>query len=442
MNPYTALRQVAQTFPMHRWSGRVTRVQGIGVESAGPKAALGELCEIHWGAGRCAQAEVIALRDGQVTLMPYEDTKGLTVGAEVVALGEQPYMSVGTALLGRVVDAFGTALDGQPAPRLNQRLPLRADPMNPLVRPSIKSMLPTGVRVIDGLLSLGRGQRMGIFAGSGIGKSSLMGMLARNVQADINVVALIGERGREVQDFLEQSLSAGALRRSVVVVATSDQSAVVRARAAYAATTIAEYFRDLGQHVFLLMDSVTRFAMARREIDLAAGQPPTARGYTPSVFSEIPALCERCGSVQDGGSITAMYTVLVEGDDHNEPIADTLRATLDGQIVLSRELANEGHYPAIDLLASISRLDRQLMPPEQYASAQRFRAWMAVHQRHKDMVDMGLYKPGTNAELDQALERMPQLTGFLRQGLTEASLPAQTIERLHGALRASGGGQP
>jgi flagellum-specific ATP synthase len=442
VNHTLALQQVAQTFPTHRWSGRVTRVQGIGVESLGPKAALGELCEIHWGAGRSAQAEVIALRDGQVTLMPYEDTKGLTVGAEVVALGEQPYMSVGTALLGRVVDAFGVALDGQPAPVLGQRLPLRADPMNPLVRPSIKNVLPTGVRVIDGLLPLGRGQRMGIFAGSGIGKSSLMGMLARNVQADINVVALIGERGREVQDFLEQSLSAGALRRSVVVVATSDQSAVVRARAAYAATTIAEYFRDLGQHVFLLMDSVTRFAMARREIDLAAGQPPTARGYTPSVFSEIPALCERCGSVQGGGSITAMYTVLVEGDDHNEPIADTLRATLDGQIVLSRELANEGHYPAIDLLASISRLERQLMPPEQYASAQRFRGWMAVHQRHKDMVDMGLYKAGSNPELDHALERMPHLTGFLRQGLAEVSLPAQTSERLQAALRGAGGGQP
>ena len=434
------LRAVAQDFPVHRWTGRVTRVQSIGVESLGPKAALGDLCEIRWGVGRSANAEVVALRDGRVTLMPYEDTKGLTVGAEVVALGKPPSLPVGAALLGRVVDAFGSPLDGRPAPVLKQHLPLRAKPMNPLLRQSIKELMPTGVRVIDGLLPMGRGQRMGIFAGSGIGKSSLMGMLARNVQADVNVVALIGERGREVQDFLEQCLSSEALKRTVVVVATSDEAAVIRARAAYAATTIAEYFRDLGKHVFLLMDSVTRFAMARREIDLAAGQPPTARGYTPSVFAEIPALCERCGSLSGGGSITAMYTVLVEGDDHNEPIADTLRSTLDGQIVLSRDMANEGHYPAVDLLRSISRLERQLTRPDQFASAQRFRSLLAVHQRHREMVDMGLYKLGTNAELDQALARMPQITNFLRQGLTEESSTEKTYERLNAALRAPPGG--
>jgi flagellum-specific ATP synthase len=311
--------------------------------------------------------------------------------------------------------------------------------MNPLIRQSIKELMPTGLRVIDGLLPMGRGQRMGIFAGSGIGKSSLMGMLARNVQADINVVALIGERGREVQDFLEQCLSAEALKRTVVVVATSDQAAVVRARAAYAATTIAEYFRDLGKDVFLLMDSVTRFAMARREIDLAAGHPPTARGYTPSVFAEIPALCERCGSVASGGSITAMYTVLVEGDDHNEPIADTLRATLDGQIVLSRDLANEGHYPAVDLLRSISRLERQLIKPQILSDAQRLRTLLALHHRHREMVDMGLYKPGTHAELDEALERMPAITAFLCQGLTEASALDQTHKRMAAALYARQG---
>jgi flagellum-specific ATP synthase len=434
------LSQVAHSFPVHRWTGRVTRVQAIGVESLGPRAALGDLCEIRWGANRVAQAEVIALRDGRVTLMPYEGIKGLTVGAEVVALGEQPSLRVGSGLLGRVVDALGAPLDGGPPLVLHSQLPLRAEPINPLVRQPIKEILPLGLRVIDGLLPLGRGQRMGIFAGSGIGKSSLMGMLARNVQADVNVVALIGERGREVQDFLEQSLSGEVLKRTVVVVATSDQAAVLRARAAYAATTIAEYFRDQGQHVFLLMDSVTRFAMARREIDLAAGQPPTARGYTPSVFAEIPALCERCGSIAGGGSITAMYTVLVEGDDHNEPIADTLRATLDGQIVLSRDLANEGHYPAVDLLRSISRLERQLIKPAQYADAQRFRSLLAVHHRHREMVDMGLYKSGTNPDLDHALERLAQINAFLQQGLDEVSTPAQTYQRLSAALRSPTGG--
>jgi flagellum-specific ATP synthase len=437
-----ALLDIAGSFPVRRWTGRVTRVQAIGVESLGPRAALGDLCEIRWGVGRTAEAEVIGLRDGRVTLMPYGDTKGLTVGAEVIALGEQPTLPVGDELLGRVVDAFGASLDGREPPVLSRRMPLRANPINPLARQPIKALLTTGIRVVDGLLPLGRGQRMGIFAGSGIGKSSLMGMLARNVRADVNVVALIGERGREVQDFLEQCLTPQALARTVVVVATSDEAAVVRARAAYAATTIAEYFRDQGLHVFMMMDSVTRFAMARREIDLAAGQPPTARGYTPSVFAEIPALCERCGSLAAGGSITAMYTVLVEGDDHNEPIADTLRSTLDGQIVLSRELANEGHYPAVDLLRSISRLDRPLTQADQYAVSQRLRNLLAVHHRHREMVDMGLYKRGSNAELDQALDHMPRITAFLRQGLHEASSLDQTRQHMTRAVHDDHGRAP
>ncbi len=433
------LANIARSFPVRRWTGRVTHVQAVGVEALGPKTALGELCQIDVGDGRVAQAEVVALRDGRVTLMPYGDTKGLTVGAEVVALGEQPSLPVGQAWLGRVVDAFGVPLDGGEGLRAEKRVPLRAAPMNPLQRAPITEVLATGVRVIDGLLPLGRGQRMGIFAGSGMGKSSLMGMLARNVQAEVNVVALIGERGREVQEFLAHNLSPEALKRTVVIVATSDQPAVVRARAAYAATAIAEYFRDLGRHVFLLMDSVTRFAMARREIDLAAGQPPTARGYTPSVFAEIPALCERCGSVQNAGSISAMYTVLVEGDDHSEPIADTLRATLDGHIVLSRELANEGHYPAIDVLRSVSRLERQLTEPSQFALVHRLRGLVAVHHRHREMVDMGLYKPGTNAELDAALARWPAITGFLRQSITETSARERTFEQMEASLDCGAG---
>ena len=435
------LRSVARDFPIYQWSGKVTRVQSMGVESAGPVCALGDLVEIRW-ADRTTQAEVIALREGRVTLMPYGDTKGLTVGAEVIALGTQPSVPVGMALLGRVVDAFGRPLDGGSAPAAVDTAALRKPPMNPLLRQPISARLPTGIRVIDGLLPLGRGQRMGIFAGSGIGKSSLMGMLARNVHAGINVVALIGERGREVHDFIDQCLSAAARARTVMVVATSDEPAVVRARAAYAATAIAEYFRDRGQHVFLLMDSVTRFAMARREIDLAAGQPPTARGYTPSVFAEIPALCERCGAVAGGGSITAMYTVLVEGDDHNEPIADTLRATLDGQIVLSRDLANEGHYPAVDLLKSISRLERQVADKQALEGASRLRGVLSVHHRHREMVEMGLYKSGTNHELDSALVRLRGVNEFLRQGLEEVSSIEQTSQSLARALAAPSGVQP
>ncbi len=425
---------VAADFPLYRWQGRVTQVQATSLESAGPRAALGELCEIDLPDGRQAQAEVVALREGRVLLMPYGDTKGLAVGAAVNATGEQPGLWVGADWLGRVMDAFGQPIDGRPAPGGARRMPLRAEPINPLSRTPIKDAMVTGLRAIDGLLPLGRGQRMGIFAGSGIGKSSLMGMLARNVQADVNVVALIGERGREVQDFLEHNLSPEAASRTVVIVATSDQPAVVRARAAHAATAVAEYFRDEGRQVFLLMDSVTRFAMARREIDLAAGQPATARGYTPSVFAEIPALCERCGTLREGGSITAMYTVLVEGDDHNEPIADCLRATLDGQIVLSRDLANEGHYPAIDILRSISRLEHHLIPPAQLQDAQRIRATLAVHHRHQEMVDMGLYKPGANHDLDDALHRMPHITRFLRQGLHEVSNPRQMREQMSAVL--------
>jgi flagellum-specific ATP synthase len=289
--------------------------------------------------------------------------------------------------------------------------------------------------VLDSLLPLGRGQRMGIFAGSGVGKSSLLGMLASHVGSDLAVIALIGERGREVRDFLETRLSPEARRRTVMVVATAEQPAVVRARAAHTATSIAEYFRDQGRDVLLMMDSVTRFAMARREIDLAAGQPPTARGYTPSVFSAIPALCERCGGLEGGGSITALYTVLVEGDDVNEPVADALRATLDGHVVLSRDLAHEGHFPAIDVLHSVSRLDRDLLSPEDQRDARMLRGLLAIHSRQREMVEMGLYKSGTNAKLDLALKCWDDITVFLRQGEVERSSRDETRKALQRALR-------
>ena len=424
------LKQAMREMPIFRKFGSVTRINELSIESRGPKVSLGEVCEMRTDTGSRVSAEVVAIHNDRVLLMPYGECKGIATGSVVEALDEQPSVAVGPGLLGRVVDAFGQAMDAGPALHSLTQVPLQAKPINPLERARIDTALETGIRVLDALLPVGRGQRVGIFAGSGVGKSSLMGMLARNMTADVNVVALIGERGREVEEFVVNSLSAQARQRTVVVVATAEQPAVVRARAAYTATAIAEYFRAQKQHVFLMMDSITRFAMARREIDLAAGQPPTSRGYTPSVFSAIPALCERCGGLRDGGSITAMYTVLVEGDDHNEPISDALRATLDGHVVLSRDLANEGHFPAVDVLHSISRLDTQLLSKTDMQRAQRMRAMLAVHGRQREMVDMGLYKTGANRDLDAALKCWPGITAFLRQELHDVSHAKATRERM------------
>jgi len=416
-------------------TGQVTRVTTLGLEADGPDAHVAEVCTVESRDGtRRERAEVVSVQQGRVLLMPYGRPQGLGVGSRVVATGETPMISVGPDMLGRVVDAFGTPLDEGPALAGGRRMPLHPQPINPLARAPIDARLPTGVRALDGLLPLGIGQRMGIFAGSGVGKSSLLGMLARGVSADVNVVALIGERGREVQEFVKHGLDAATRARTVVVAATSDQPAVVRSRAAYAATAIAEAFRDRKADVFMLMDSVTRFAMARREIDLAAGQPPTARGYTPSVFTDIPALCERCGALADGGSITAVYTVLVEGDDHNEPIADALRATLDGHIVLTRDLAHAGHFPAIDVLQSVSRLEAALLGDRERHLQGRLRALLATHTRHREMVDMGLYKAGANAALDEALAKWSQIERFLCQGLQERTAPDETTQRLAAAL--------
>lgn len=426
--------QALGRLPLYRRTGRVTRMSELGVESEGPVVALGETCELGAPDGERIEAEVVAVRDGRVTLMPYGSCKGLAVGAEVLALDALPSVRVGPGLLGQVVDAFAQPLAGAVGGSAWRDMPLHPAPLNPMARAPVSETIVTGVRAIDALLPLGRGQRLGIFAGSGVGKSSLLGMLARNVAADVAVVGLIGERGREVQDFIEKRLSADARARTVIVVATAEQPAVIRSRAAYAATSIAEYFRDQGKHVLLLMDSVTRFAMARREIDLAAGQPPSARGYTPSVFSAIPALCERCGGLQGWGSITALYAVLVEGDDLDEPVSDALRATLDGHVVLSRDLANGGHYPAIDVLHSISRLDMDLMQPGDQRLAQQLRALLAVHQRQHEMVDMGLYKAGSNPLLDHALDNWERITGFLRQTPEDVSTLAQTRGALEAAL--------
>lgn len=411
--------------------GRINQISGLVVESTGPDVFLGELCEIHSTGGRhSVWAEVVGLKAGRVLLMPYGDLRGISLGGEVIATGRPVDVPVGEALLGRVVDAFGRPLDGGPAIRHAASYPLYAEPINPLARSRINQPLETGVRAIDALLTVGRGQRMGIFAGSGVGKSTLLGMIARNMKADVNVIALIGERGREVRDFIEDCLGQDGLARSVVVVATSDQPALVRSHAAFAATAIAEFFRDNGRDVVLTMDSVTRFATAQREIGLAVGEPPTSRGYTPTVFTVLPKLLERGGTALESGSITAFYTVLVEGDDLNDPIADSVRSIVDGHIALSRDLANSGHYPAIDVLRSISRLMSDLSDERSRRLAQEVVGLLSTYERSKDLIEVGAYRAGSNPKLDRALKLLPELNDFLRQPADEKLSSGEGVRRL------------
>jgi len=443
MSALAAARHALRSTPLTRRIGWVREMQGLAIEAQGPQAAVGELCRIMvrtagapghgdigaadttLNASKSVLAEVVGLKNGRITLMPYGACAGVAVGCEVWALGAQSELGVGEELLGRVIDCFGIPLDGLPPPRTTRRRALMANPINPMHRPPIRQVLETGVRCIDALLTLGQGQRVGIFAGSGVGKSTLLGLLARHVKAQhgdgdhasraVNVIALIGERGREVREFIEQQLGPEGLARSVVVVATADQPALARLRAAHAALTIAEQFRDDGYRVLLTMDSITRFAMARREVGLSAGEPPTARGYTPSVFAELPQLCERCGTAPGGGSITALFTVLVEGDDFNEPVSDALRAVLDGHIVLSRQLAHRGHYPAIDVLKSVSRLMPDLADERQSELATAAVQNLALLERNRQMIDIGAYDSGSNALLDRAIALEPKLSDWLRQ---------------------------
>ncbi|MDK2125126.1 FliI/YscN family ATPase [Parachitinimonas caeni] len=432
MNPYVEAIRAADLL---RRVGRVVQLAGLSIESSGPDAPIGEVCEITpRNDGAKILAEVIGLREDRIVLMPYGDTRGIGAGCKVEATGRLPDVPVGPALLGRVVNAFGEPMDSGPVIEEMGKRPLRSLPINPLTRPRVDTVLETGVRCIDSLLTIGRGQRIGIFAGSGVGKSTLLGMISRNVQADVNVIALIGERGREVREFIEKHLGEDGLKRSVVVAATSDVSALARARAAYTATAIAEYFREQGKHVMLTMDSVTRFAMAKREIGLSAGEPPTARGYTPSVFAELPELCERCGTSDSGGSITALYTVLVEGDDFNEPISDTLRATLDGHIVLTRRLAHRGHFPAVDVLQSASRLLPDLVPEEEVSLVHKVTDAVSVFERNREMIDIGAYRQGSNPEIDRAVGLMPALNAFLKQGNAEVETRSQVVAKLRQIL--------
>lgn len=427
-----ALFAALQALPVGRPYGRIKQLTDVAVEAVGPKVRMGELCALALPDGGQLWAQVVAVHESGMTLLPYGASQGLSVGDAVHPMGHGPMIPVGDALLGRVLDPWGHPLDGKAAPQDTHLVSLQPAPINPHERAAVRKLLPTGVRAIDALLPMGQGQRMGIFAGSGVGKTTLLHMLARDVQADVTVVALVGERGREAAEFIQAVQQTPAGARTVLVVATAEQPALVRAQAIPAATAMAEHFRAQGRSVFLLVDSITRFAMARREVDLAAGLPPTARGYTPTVFSAIPALCERCGPLKSGGAITALYTVLVEGDDVNDPVADTLRATLDGHIVLHRELANDGHFPAIDIGASVSRLDSTLLAPPQLAAARRCRQLLTLHRRQRDMVDMGLYKSGSNPDLDEALGKWTELQNFLKQAPQER----EDAQRSHHTLQS------
>lgn len=423
------LARATEATSLHRRLGVVEQVYGLTIESVGPDAELGETCRIavRGAAAPPVHAEVVGVRHGRLTLMPFGPVQGLAAGCEVEALGHGASIPVGTALLGRVIDGFGTPLDGMALPASLSRRAVRGGPLNPMTRPRIAHVLETGVRAIDALLTLGQGQRVGLFAGSGVGKSTLLGMMARHVRADVNVIALIGERGREVREFIDQQLGPQGLARSVVVVATSDQPALARIRAAHAAVAIAESFRDEGRQVVLTMDSITRLAMARREVGLACGEPPTARGYTPSVFAEIPELCERCGTSDSGGSITALLTVLVEGDDFNEPVSDLLRATLDGHIVLTRRLAQRAQFPAIDVLESTSRVMGDIVSPQAREAAQAVTRLLALLQQNRQLVDIGAYVAGTQPTLDRALALETSLHRFLAQA--EGGVPRQQALR-------------
>lgn len=415
----------------YRTNGRVSQVIGLVIESDGPEAQIGEVCEVHYSRHEAPlAAEVVGFRDGKTLLMPIGEMTGISPGSEVVATGYPLRVSVGSELLGRVVDGRGVPIDGGTIPELDEVRSLQATPPAPMDRTPIREQLELGVRAIDGMIPCGRGQRLGVFAGSGVGKSSLMGMIARNTNADVNVIALVGERGREVREFIERDLGPEGLARSVVVVAASNESAVMRMTAAFTATTIAEYFRDQGKDVLMMMDSVTRLALAQREIGLAIGEPPATRGYTPSVFAMLPKLLERAGTAKRG-SITALYNVLVEGDDLNEPISDAVRGILDGHIVLSRDLAHHNHYPAIDVLGSISRLTPELLTPELIEAAGVLREVLATYRAKEDLITIGAYAVGSDPLVDYSIVKKPEIDVFLRQSMDEHT----PIEHTHAVMQ-------
>ncbi len=409
--------------------GKVTKVVGLTIESIGPTAKLKDLCRIITrDTNQVIHAEVVGFRDDRVILMPYDQTEGVGLGSRVENTNAPLKVIVDDSLLGKTLDGLGRPIDGSPMEG-QQGYSVEADPPDPLTRQLIDTVLPLGVRAVDGLITVGRGQRIGIFAGSGVGKSTLLGMFARNTKADINVIALIGERGREVREFIERDLGPEGMKRSVVVVATSDKPALIRNKAAKTATAIAEYFRDQGKDVLLMMDSLTRFSMAQREIGLASGEPPVSRGYPPSVYSEMPKLLERAGR-SDKGSITGLYTVLVDGDDFNEPITDTARSILDGHIMLNRKIAQKNHYPAIDVLQSISRVMSSIVDERHKKVSGQLKNVLATYTEAEDLVNIGAYKPGSNKNIDYALSKIDAVNQFLRQDVYEKIEFEQIVEDL------------
>ncbi len=410
--------------------GKVSKVVGLTIESVGPPCNLNDLCRIVSKDGSVqAMAEVVGFKDNKVLLMPFDSVDGIGLGAVVKNTGEVLKVPVGEQLLGKVLDGIGRPMDGVPF-ETTDAYPIDAVPPDPLKRKLIDEVLPLGVKAVDGLLTLGKGQRIGIFAGSGVGKSTLLGMFARNTRADINVIALIGERGREVREFIERDLGEEGMKRSVVVVATSDKPALLRNKAAKTATAIAEYFRDQGKDVLLMMDSMTRFSMAQREIGLASGEPPVTRGYPPSVYSEMPKLLERAGNTYEG-SITGLYTVLVDGDDFNEPITDTARGILDGHVVLSRRLAQKNHYPAIDVLASISRCMSAVAEKNHKSKAGMLKNVLATYNDAEDLINIGAYRPGSNKDIDYAITKIDKVNEFLMQDVDTKYLFEDEIQMLN-----------
>jgi flagellum-specific ATP synthase len=420
---------IVEDLRLVRFNGKVTQVVGLVIEGHCPDTSVGSLCRVHPADGPPIPAEVVGFRDNKTLLMPLGELRGVGLGSSITVLRQKSSMKVGQGMLGRVIDGLGAPIDGKGPIVAEEECPIYATPVNPLKREPIRKPLNLGIRAINGLLTCGQGQRIGIMAGSGVGKSTMLGMIARYTDADINVIALIGERGRELREFIEKDLQADGLKKSVVVVATSDQPPLVRMRGAYIATTIAEYFQSKGKKVLLMMDSATRFAMAMREVGLAIGEPPTTKGYTPSVFAALPKLLERTGNFQHG-SITGLYTVLVEGDDFNEPISDSMRSILDGHITLSRDLAARNIYPPIDVLQSASRVMNDVTDKSHQAYSGKFKELLATYKQSEDLINIGAYKSGSNPKIDVALSKMNDMISFLKQNIDDGISMEQAIEDL------------
>lgn len=431
--PFAQYDEVVKGTPTIKRCGIVRESRGLLIESRGPQASIGEICKLDLGKRRKVLAEVVGFRDENILLMPLGDLEGVAPGMRVSATGKPYMLAVGHGMLGRVLDGFGKPIDGKGPVDTTDSLPLTGEKINPLIRNRITEPLWTQIRAIDSAVTIGKGQRIGIFSGSGIGKSILLGMIARNVVADVNVIALIGERGREVREFLENDLGEEGLARSVVVVVTSDMPSILRLQGTRAALTIAEYFRGKGKDVVLMMDSITRVAMAQREVGLSAGEPPTTKGYTPSVFALMPRILERAGA-SDKGTITGIYSVLVEGDDVNEPVSDMVRSIIDGHIVLSRKLANRGHYPAIDILESISRVQKDIIEKEHMKMVMQLIEMYADYTDAEDLINIGAYAKGSNPRIDRAINRIDAINEFLRQEIEVYTSPEDTLSQLEDAI--------